>query len=133
MSITSNHDLHVTFHLLGSFKMSFDLKKKKNYSFPLKVIIFAKSPFWRYHKWNTYCIFKLCFWYLVLKLIFLVDFIAENLAKFSLVLTFCWAILFAFLCTQSYHLEIMSTVYSFSSLLSFNFFFLVLCFTRLPV
>ena len=42
-----------------------------------------------------------------------------------------WAILFDFLWRQSYHVEIMRIVYSFTSLLSFNIFFLVLC-SRTP-
>lgn len=61
------------------------------------------------------------------KLIFIVAFTSRNLAKFLLVLIFCWSVLFDSPCRQSHRLEIMSIVYSFSSLLSFNFFFLVLC------
>ena len=106
----------------------FDFKKiiiSSNYSPSYN--FYSWSSFCRYYKWSTYYIFKLCCWCLVLKLIFIVDFISENLVKFLLVLIFCWAILFDFLCRQSYHLEIMRIVYSLSSLLSFNFFSLVLC------
>ena len=76
------------------------------------------------------------------KLIFIVDFISENLVLTSaahmlkyiwkscqifISSNICWAVLFDFLCRQSYHLEIMRIVYSLSSFLSFKFFSIVLC------